>query len=86
MFAIKQARKFIEAHPCDPQVAILVDLVLALQNEQAFPISSLFEMDIRNFDLALDIVKEWRLDRYYAKKERLLEVVRQVDASESPCQ
>lgn len=75
MFAIKQARKFIENHPDNPQSTILVELVLALQSDQPYSMSSLFELDIRNFDLALEIVKEWRLDRYYAKKERLLEVV-----------
>ena len=81
MFAIKQARKFIEAHPTDPQAAILIDLVRALQNQDAFPVSRLFELDIRNFDLALEIVREWRLDRYYANKERLLEVVRRAEAT-----
>lgn len=78
MFAIKQARKFIESHPDDPQVLILTDLVLALQNDAPFPISSLYELDVRNFSLALEIVDEWRVDRHYAKKQKLVEAVQQI--------
>jgi hypothetical protein len=75
MFAIKQARKFIEAHPDDPQVAILTNLVLSLQSDIPFPLSTLFELDRRQFDLALQIMAEWQVDRHYAKKQKLLEAV-----------
>lgn len=75
MYAIKQARKFIEAHPHDPQAKMLVELVEALQEDRFLPMSRLYEADLHVFDLMLDIVREWRLDHHYAKKERLLEPV-----------
>lgn len=77
MFAIKQARKFIESRPEDPKTQILIHLVLALQDEKPFELSRLYELDQQLFDIALDIVKEWRLDRHYAKKEKLLGVIQQ---------
>lgn len=84
MFAIKQARKFIEANPQDPQVAILTNLVLSLQTDEPFPLSTLFELERRQFDLALQIMAEWQVDRHYAKKQKLLDVVsRLTDASAS---
>ncbi len=75
MFAIKQARKFIEAHPDDPQVAVLTNLVLSLQSDAPFPLSTLFELERKQFDLALQIMAEWQLDRHYAKKQKLLVAV-----------
>lgn len=78
MFAINQARKFIESNPQDPQSQILTKLVVALQSDTPFPMSSLYELDVRNFTLALQIVDEWSVDRHYAKKQKLLDVVQQL--------
>jgi hypothetical protein len=77
MFAIKQARKFIENHPEAPETQILIRLVLCLQQDQPFELSRLYELDAKCFEVALDIIKEWRLDRHYAKKEKLLGVIQQ---------
>lgn len=77
MYAIKQARKYIEKHADHPSAAVLVDLVLSLQNDQPFALSRLYELEPTLFDTALDIVKEWRVDRHYAKKQKLVEVVTQ---------
>lgn len=75
MFAIKQARKFIEAHPQDAQSEILTRLVLSLQSDEPFALSALYELDSKNFVLALAVMDEWRVDRHYAKKQKLLDVV-----------
>jgi hypothetical protein len=75
MFAIKQARKFIEAHPDDPQVAILTHLVLSLQSDEPFPLATLYELERKQFELALQIIADWRVDRHYAKKQKLLDTV-----------
>jgi len=75
MFAIKQARKFIEANPQDPQVGILTHLVMSLQTDEPFPLSTLFELERKQFELALQIMAEWQVDRHYAKKQKLLDVV-----------
>ena len=78
MLAIKKARKLIEANPNTDASKTLAALVVALEMEASFPISSLYTLSDKPFQLALDILAEWRLDRYYASKARLLDASTQV--------
>lgn len=74
MNAIKKARKIITAEPSSETALVLARLVLALESNAEFSFSSLYALDLEAFDLAIDILKEWRLDRYYAGKVKLLDV------------
>lgn len=78
MRAIKEARKLIEQDPTNPQVRTLARLVLALESEAQFPISDIYELDLKRFKLAIEILDEWRLDRYYAGKARLFDISHQL--------
>ena len=78
MNAIKTARKFIESEPEHPDAAVLSAFVLALESETTFPLGQLYEMDLEHFDLAVEVMREWRLDRYYKGKAKLLSVSMQV--------
>lgn len=78
MHAIKSARHLIEADPSTDAARILSRLVLSLESETDFNIASLYALDINTFDLAMDILKEWRIDRYYAGKAKLFDVSYQV--------
>ena len=78
MNAIKRARRFIEERPEDPSAVVLSHLVLALESEHSFELSELYQLDLGMFDLAIDILKEWRLDRYYAGKAKLFDLSLQV--------
>lgn len=73
MLAIKKARKLIEANPSDPAAQIIAALVLALESETTISVSQLYKLDNKRFELALEILNEWRLDRHYASKLRLLD-------------
>ena len=73
MRAIKEARHLIEASPNEASQQILARLVLALESEGDFAISDLYQLNRNHFDLALKILQEWRLDRYYAGKARLFD-------------
>ena len=75
MYAISQVRKHIERYPKDPQAVILRQLVFSLQNNEPFHISLLYELNAEFYDYAFQIMKEWRLDRHYAKKQKLLDVI-----------
>eukprot|EP01032_Pedospumella_encystans_P028222 gene28222-31880_t len=68
MNAIKVARRFIETDPANESAKILAQLVLALESERSFELVTLYSLDYKSFQLAMDILKEWRLDRYYASK------------------
>ena len=73
MLAIKKARKLIENTPNDPAAKIIAALVLALESETTLSIAQLYSLDDKRFELALEILNEWRLDRHYASKLRLLD-------------
>ena len=74
MLAIKKARKLIEAKPTDEASVTLANLVLALETEGPFTLADIYKLDYKHFEIALEILAEWRLDRYYAKKLRLVDV------------
>lgn len=80
MRALKQARKLIEKKPESPAAQALSRLVVALESETPFTLHQLYQLDYDNFELALDVLKEWRLDRYYSSKVRLLDLSVQVEA------
>jgi hypothetical protein len=73
MLAINKARKFIQSDPSDQAAQIISSLVLALESEGEISVAQLYKLDYKNFELALEILSEWRLDRYYASKLRLLD-------------
>ncbi len=78
MRALKQARKLIEKKPDTAAAKTLSGLVVALESDTPFALTSLYQLDYDDFELALDMIKEWRLDRYYSSKVRLLDLSVQV--------
>ena len=78
MRALKQARKLIEKKPDTATAKTLSGLVVALESDTPFALTSLYQLDYDDFELALDLIKEWRLDRYYSSKVRLLDLSVQV--------
>ncbi len=74
MLAIKKARKLIEKSPESPTARTLSNLIIALETEQDFSLKTLYQLKLDDFDLAMDVLKEWRLDRYYMSKVRLMDV------------
>ncbi len=78
MNAIKLARQAIIANPASEASKTLAALVLALESAGSFELSSLYKLDYKSFRLALDILEEWRIDRYYAGKAKLFDLSVQV--------
>lgn len=74
MIAVKEARKFIEGSPESPATKVLAALVIALESGGTFPLHQLYTLNFEQFELALKILEEWRLDRYYSSKGRLLDL------------
>lgn len=78
MQVIKEVRRFIQQDPASPSAQILARLVLALESEADFAISDIYKLDYDRFALALKVLEEWRIDRYFAGKARLFDVSMQV--------
>lgn len=73
MNAVIEIRKIIQDHVGSAKAKTLSALVLALENEDPFDVSSLYQLDFDAFELALSLLKEWRLDRYYSNKAKLIQ-------------
>jgi hypothetical protein len=73
--AIKEIRKYLEKNAASDGAKTLARLVAALAEERAFSLAELYRLDYDQFQLALDLLKDWRLDRYYAARLRLFDVV-----------
>jgi hypothetical protein len=84
MHAIKSARHLITQDPSTATAKTLAQLVLALESESPFDISSLYALDIDSFQMAISILEEWRLDRYYAGKAKLFDVAFQANELAGP--
>ena len=74
MNAIKKTRRLIEANPASQTAQTLARLVRALESDENFHLDDLYQLDYDAFDLAIDVLKEWRLDRYYMSKAKLHDI------------
>lgn len=85
MNAIKTARKLISRDPESTAAKTLASLVLTLESREPLRLEQLYELELETFDLALEILREWRLDRYYANKTKLYDLSLQMqELGENP--
>ncbi|HEU0200115.1 MAG TPA: hypothetical protein VFR86_06730, partial [Burkholderiaceae bacterium] len=75
MNAIKQIRKYLEKDPSSESAKILGRLTAALAEEREFSLAELYRLNYEAFHLAIELLKDWRLDRYYAARIKLFDVV-----------
>ena len=75
MNAIKEIRKYLEKHPESEASRTLARLAASLAEEGLFDLGELYELDHQSFTLAIELLRDWRLDRYYAARIRLFDVV-----------
>jgi hypothetical protein len=78
MNEIKKARRLIEADPQTDAAKTLASLVRALESEEKFDLGDLYKLSYDHFHMAIDVMKEWRLDRYYSGKAKLHDLSVQV--------
>ena len=71
MNAIKKTRKLIESNPSSESAQTLARLVRALESDEKFELTNLYKLGYDEFNIAIDMLKEWRLDRYYMGKAKL---------------
>lgn len=74
MLALKKSRKLIEANPTSPASRTLIALVQALDESSEFVLAEIYQLDHKHFEVALEILTEWRLDHHYAKRLHLVAV------------
>ena len=62
--AVKTIAKFIRKNPEDKGTPILRDLCAALENSSAFEMGRLYQLDKKPFEMAIELLEEWRFDRH----------------------
>ncbi|HTP74737.1 MAG TPA: hypothetical protein VML58_21195 [Burkholderiaceae bacterium] len=75
MNAIKELREYLQKDRSGPPAKILAKLAVALANESDFALAELYSLPLDEFELAIRLMRDWRLDRYYAARIRLFDVV-----------
>jgi hypothetical protein len=70
MQAIKKARKIIEKDISKPFAQLLSKLIVALESEENFQLRQLYELNPSEFDLVIELLKDWRIDRHYMSKSK----------------
>ena len=79
MRAIKQVRKLIESKPNSVPAKIFSNLILSLESDCSFVLRELYQLSLTDFKLAITLLEEWRLDRYYIGKAKAFDVAYQAN-------
>lgn len=82
MHAIKKVRKYLTANPNSDESKVLSKLVAALGEDVPFSLSELYKLDYETFELAITLLQDWRLDRYYASRMKLFDAAQVKDIAE----
>lgn len=74
MRAVKKLKKIIQDNPQSMQSKVYTKLILMLESEEDNPIKDLYRLDQEEFELAISLLKEWRIDRFYVGKSKVFDV------------
>ena len=74
MRAIKQAKKLIEQNPNSAVGQTLSKLILSLESDIEFSVKDLYALDTAEFELAIEVLKDWRIDRFYIGKAKAFDM------------
>lgn len=70
--AIQDIRRYLNDHSGTPSAEVLARLPATLSKEEELPLSELYQLDWETFELAIELLRDWRIDRYYAGKDDLV--------------
>jgi hypothetical protein len=75
--AIHRARQVIETAPHSKAAQTLSSLILSLDAGVQFATKDLYLLEPEYFELALQILRDWRLDRYYVSDAKVFALQRE---------
>jgi hypothetical protein len=73
MKAIQEIRRYIGTHANSKSAEILASLPETLFREESLALSDLYALDWESFELAIELLRDWRIDRYYADRADLFD-------------
>ena len=81
MLAIQRIRRHIEAAPDSSSALALGRLVAALREDAPLRLAELYGLDRASFELALELLQEWRIERLYADRVEAFADVQRLHAA-----
>lgn len=81
MHAAKKIRKLWEDDSQDHGVIMLIALADALDREQDFHLEKLYDLSSKHFELALELMNDWRLGRHTTARGKLAATLQKSEAS-----
>lgn len=68
---LKKIEKRILKNPDEPASQVFMNLIKALDQKLDFNLTVIYDLDYDDFQLVLEVLKDWRLDRYAKTRKRL---------------
>lgn len=68
---LKKIEKRILKNPDEPASQVFMELIKALDQKLDFNLTAIYDLDYDDFQLVLEVLKDWRLDRYAKTRKRL---------------
>lgn len=84
MNALKKLERRINNAPGRPASLVFANLISSLYVKDDFRLAELYELDYEDFELALSLLKDWRLDRFTNTRERLRKIANSLLAGADP--
>ncbi len=81
MNVLKRLEKHLKQGQGDGANPVFERLIRSLCLSSSFNLSELYELNYEDFELALEVLKNWRLDRYTKTKDRLKEMYQVTEAT-----
>jgi len=81
MRAIKQAKKLIEQNANSAVGLTFSKLILSLESDIEFSVKDLYALDTAEFELAIEVLKDWRIDRFYIGKAKAFDMATHAQTS-----
>jgi hypothetical protein len=66
--AVKNIARFIKRNPESEEATVLWELCKALEGDASFELHRLFNLSLKSFEMALELLDEWRIDRHIAER------------------
>lgn len=64
MNSLIQMRSIIKEHPADEKTDFFRELLNSLERSEPVSLSKMYDLDYKDFELALETLRDWRLHRY----------------------
>lgn len=60
----------MERSPRSTTGLVFLRLILSLESGMEFPVKELYNLNSDDFDLAIELLRDWRIDRFYIGKAK----------------